>query len=255
MALAERVIDVLLAVTDAHAPVSAADVAGTVALPLSTTYRHLSLLKRYDLIVDLGRDAGFTAGPGCARLARSFDSTSSLIAAALPEMRGLGSRTQESIGLMRPVGAEVLCVEMVESPLSLRCSFGKGRSQPLTRGASAKALLAFMGSAQRDAVLDHLVGSDEDERACLMEELETIRGQGHAESESELDLGVWGVSAPVFSATGQMEGSISLMAPTVRVRGRRETYIEDTVRTAAKISDVLAAGHTATGLQLQRKGE
>jgi IclR family transcriptional regulator, acetate operon repressor len=252
VAASERVLDALIAITDAAHPLTAAALAATLNIPLSSAYRHIALLKRYDLVVDFGREAGFGPGPGCLRIGRSFDGALSFAAIANPEMQGLASRTEETVALMRAVGAEILCIEMIESPLSLRCSFAKGRSQPLSRGASAKALLAFMGEPQRAAILERTRKVDELQRAVLADELVMIRERGFAESESEVDAGVWGVSVPVFSSNNRLEGSLSVMAPTVRVGERRRRHIDDTISAAANISKLLSTNGRGNKMESKR---
>lgn len=236
MSGAERLLDVLAIVATAQEPMSAKRVSELAAIPLSSAYRHLTTLKERGFIVDLGRDGGYGPGRVCMQIAQNFDRTSHVLAVALPEMQRLSLRTQESVGLMKALGTEVYCVEMIESPLSLRCSYSKGRSQPLSRGASAKALLAFLPQAVQDEVCNRLLAGDPDARSTLLQELRAIRERGYAESESEVDPGVWGASAPIFSHGDRLEGSISLMIPSMRVGNRRDDLIQQTIETAKAIS-------------------
>jgi len=236
MAGAERVLDVLTTVATAREPLSAKRVRELAGIPLSSAYRHLTSLKDAGYIVDLGRDIGYGPGPICLRIAQNFDRTSHVLAVALPEMQRLSLRTQESVGLMKSLGTEVYCVEMIESPLSLRCSYSKGRSQPLSHGASAKALLAFLPQSVQNEVCDRLLGGSPDGRSALLRELKMIRARGYAESEGEVDPGVWGVSAPIFSQGERLEGSVSLMIPSTRVGNRRDELVQQTTETANSIS-------------------
>lgn len=236
MSSAERLLDVLTVVATASEPVPAKRVAEVAGIPLSSAYRHLALLKDRGFIADLGRDSGFGPGPICLRIGINFDRTSHTLATALPEMQKLSLRTQESVGLMKAVGAEVFCLEMIESPLSLRCSFSKGRSQPLSRGASAKALLAFLPAGVREEICDRLFSKDGKAREEIAEELGRIRTRGYAQTEGEVDEGVWGVSAPIFSHSDRLEGSISLMVPSMRVGNRAADLIRQTVETAKTVS-------------------
>lgn len=236
MSAVERLLDVLVAVTTASEPLSAKRVSELAGIPLSSAYRHLTLLKERDFIVDLGRDVGYGPGPVCLRMAQNFDRTSQVLAASLPEMQRLCLMTQESVGLMKALGTEVYCLEMIESPQSLRCSFSKGRSQPLSRGASAKALLAFLPQSVRDEVMNRLLGQDAAARSILLRDLEAIQGRGYAESEGEVDAGVWGASVPIFSHGERLEGSLSLMAPSSRVGERRDEFIRSTLAAAKAIS-------------------
>ena len=100
-------------------------------------------------------------------------------------MQQLARASQESIGLVVAVKHQVMCLEMVDSQHSLRCSFEKGRAVPLKAGASAKSLLAFMADKARTEVLDNLFDNDPGGRAAIEAELEQIRAQGYAVSDSE----------------------------------------------------------------------
>jgi DNA-binding IclR family transcriptional regulator len=174
------------------------------------------------------------------QLALGFDVNSLLVEASRNEMQQLARASQESIGLVVAVRHQVMCLEMVDSQHSLRCSFEKGRAVPLKAGASAKSLLAFMADRARAEVLDSVFGNDPVGRAAIEAELQQIRAQGYAVSDSEVDPGVWGVSAPIFHHSGRSAGSsasITLMAPSTRAIGRESQLIDGTLRTARAISE------------------
>jgi DNA-binding IclR family transcriptional regulator len=114
---------------------------------------------------------------------------------------------------------------------------------PLCKGASAKALLAFMHAEQRRVVLDQLLRDqllDDASRADLELQLERIRTQGYAVSNGEVDIGIWGASAPLFQHPGHPAVAvITMMAPALRAQGQEDRFIEMTVRGAAHISSQL----------------
>ena len=65
------------------------------------------------------------------------------------------------------------------------------------------------------------------------------RSEGYVVSDSEVDPGVWGVSAPIFARAARSSpgvASITLMAPVTRVPGREAALIDATRRTARDIS-------------------
>jgi DNA-binding IclR family transcriptional regulator len=239
---AERVLLVLATIANHRRAMSVKDLLAATGLAQSTLYRQIALLKRWGFVSE---KAGYYApGPISLQLALGFDINSMLVAASIDEMRKLAQLSQESVGLVVTVNGQVICLEMVESHHSLRCSFEKGRAVPLKAGASAKSLLAFMADKARTEVLDRMFGDDLNGRAALEAELERIRAQGYAVSDSEIDPGVWGVSAPVFQRSGRGAGSsasITLMAPSTRTTGREMQLIELTVRTARAISNRLQA--------------
>lgn len=75
----------------------------------------------------------------------------------------------------------------------------------------------------------------------LADELQAIRAQGYAVTDSEVDAGVWGVSVPIFQRAHQAVASITLMAPSTRAAQRPQTFIDLTVAAARRISGRLQA--------------
>jgi len=239
---AERLLLVLTALASHGKAMSVRDMLGATGLAQSTLYRQVALLKRWGFVTE---DAGYYApGPVSLQLALGFDINSMLVEASRVGMLQLSRTTQESVGLLVAVNDQVICLEMVESTHSLRCSFEKGRAVPLRAGASAKSLLAFMSDKARAETLARQFGDDEAARAVLEAELERIRARGYAVSDSEVDPGVWGVSAPVFGRVSRgaaASASITLMAPSSRAAGRAQQLADWTVRTANAISSRLQA--------------
>jgi DNA-binding IclR family transcriptional regulator len=230
----DRVLMVLATIARHGRPVAARELVELTGLPQSTLYRQVAMLKRWGFVLE---SAGtYAPGPISLQLALGFDHASHLLHEARIGMTRLATESGESIGLVVAVKDQVVCLEMVESQQSLRCSFEKGRSVPLLTGASAKSLLAFMPPAAARAILSDLLANDPAQQAQLHTELADIRSAGYALSEGEVDPGVWGVSVPVFRLPGHALGSITMMAPATRVRGKEQRLIDMTVAAAASIS-------------------
>jgi DNA-binding IclR family transcriptional regulator len=242
----DRLLQLLVELARAGRPMPPKTLARRVEQPLSTAYRHLETLKAWGLVAEAGRGKGLALGPTCMMIARWFERPEQLASLARPAMEELALATGESVGLMAAVGREVICLEMVESMQPLRCSYAPGRSQPLARGASAKALLAFMGEERRRAVVAANL-PDPAARARLLDELARIRAQGFAESEGEVDAAIWGVSAPLLGAGGRLDAALTLMAPAERARPQREQLIALTRAAAERIQTVPGSGGNRGG--------
>ncbi|WP_072298679.1 IclR family transcriptional regulator [Paracoccus sp. SM22M-07] len=238
MSATERVLETLLIVGASTQPMTAAMIAQRLDVPLSSAYRHISVLKAYDLITESGLESGgLTLGAAALQLGHRFDRRHLILPAVKPHLQKLADGTQESVGLMQAIGFTVFCVDMVESSQSLRCSFVTGTKTSIFKGASAKALLAFMSETQARTILSEMKSA---EAKALRAELETIRALGYAESEGEVDAGIWGVSAPIYSGTGAMEGCITLMVPSFRVGERRDALIRKLCTTASNATEALS---------------
>jgi len=230
--IVDRVLHVLACVAKAGRPIAAKQIAAQMEMPLSTVYRHLLALRKWGLLQEHMHSGLFEPGPTGVQLAWGFDQNSNLVNQSRDEISALVARTGESVGLLVYINGQMVCISMEESEQPLRCSFTKGRAHSMVRGASAKGLLAFLPrSLQADLIADHY--AEEPEQAAVLEaQLADIRRKRYAVSESEVDLGVWGVSAPLLAHDERLEGTITLMAPALRV-GVREAELIRLTREAA----------------------
>lgn len=231
---ADRVLQVLAVLAQQGRSMPAAELMERTGLARSTLYRQLARLKRWGFVLE--SDGCYAPGPLSLQLALGFDLASHLVRQARPDMVELAQQSQESVGLIVAVNDQAICLDMVESQHSLRCSFEKGRSVPLRAGASAKCVLAHLPEAARAAVLDSQWGAGTSERDAAQRETDAIRKAGFARTAGEVDPGVWGCSVPLFGASRQSVGAITLMAPIVRASGQEEALIRMAVVAAARIS-------------------
>lgn len=232
----ERVLQVLACIARHGQAISAKDLAVQTQLPLSTLYRHLVPLKKWGWVQEHAQTGAYEPGPLALQLAWGFDHHSYLMAKARPEIEQLMARSGESVGLMVYLNGQVICLDMQDSKQALRCSFSKGRANSSVRGASAKALLAFLPAPLQRSLLAAQGADDVPDADNLLQQLNTIRQQRYAVSENEIDQGVWGVSAPVFSGKTLLEATLSLMAPVSRAHPRQAELIQMTLAAADRLS-------------------
>ena len=235
---ADRVLQVLAVLACTGRALTAGELMQRTGLPRSSLYRQLARLKRFGFVAESG--GLYAPGPLGLQLARGFDDGSNLVHAARPILVQLTEQTQESAGLLVAANGQAVCLDMVESPLSLRCSFAKGRSVPLKVGASAKCVLAYLPVAQRETLLTQYYGAATPERAAAAQALQQLRERGHITTVGEVDAGVWGCSVPLFGSARRAVAALTLMAPHQRVLGQEAQLVQATLAAAARISRVLA---------------
>ena len=235
---ADRVLQVLAVLACAGRPLSASELMQSTGLPRSSLYRQLARLKRFGFVAESG--SLYAPGPLGLQLARGFDDGSHLVHVARPVLVQLAQQTQESAGLLVAANGQAVCLDMEESPLSLRCSFAKGRSVPLKVGASAKCVLAYLPAVQRDVLLAQAYGADAAARSMAAAELQALRERGYITTVSEVDVGVWGCSTPVFASGRRAVAALTLMAPYQRAQPQEAQLVQATLAAAARISRSLA---------------
>lgn len=236
VATSERVLLVLRLVASYGHPVSASELMAASGLTKSTLYRLLASLRRWGFILEV--DKLYAPGPACLQLSLNFDAVTLLAQHAQDAMQMLLEQTNETVAVTVAMQREAVCISMLEPRQSLRCSFEKGRSLPLHRGATAKCLLAHLAPAISQQILTSTY-PDMFVRAERQQELETIRQQGYACSDSEVDEGVWGVSVPLLTRERYLLGALSLMAPSLRAANRQQALIEATRAAAEHIHNSL----------------
>jgi DNA-binding IclR family transcriptional regulator len=133
-------------------------------------------------------------------------------------------------------------VAVAEPDKSLSISFQPGYIMPLHRGAVAKMLLATTPKRKQQSLIAKIRPAlSPQESADLIIALEKIRKENFAESESEVDKGVWAVAAPIV-VSNRVIASVSVAAPTFHVDENARQSIRAKVSQAAlDIADAIAS--------------
>jgi DNA-binding IclR family transcriptional regulator len=206
-------------------------------LPISTTYRYVSMLRQLGFLTDQEGRCG--AGARLLQLVRATDVDQSLARLADPLLLELVYRTGETAILTVRVGSMAFCLNSVEPVRPVRLSYARGTTQPLYAGASGKPLLAFAPEKLLDSLIeDGLVTftprtPDVD---TLRRQLQHIRSTGLCVTAGELDTKAVAIGVPVFW-DGEIAAALSVAGPISR-------FDNDTVHKTVAL--VMAAGHALT---------
>jgi DNA-binding IclR family transcriptional regulator len=178
-------------------------------LRLLASLIHFGLVQRMD-------DGRYALGPEVARLQSVFTAAFSLETVVVPVLRQLVERTQESAAFHVRQGGMRVCLHRVDSPQPIRYHVQVGETLPLGRGAGGRLLMAFSGA--KGAVY------------------EKIRKEGVAALVGDRAPDLAGISAPVFSAGGELAGAVTLTMPASRFRKEQISAVK---RAAHTISEKL----------------
>ncbi|MBN1859778.1 IclR family transcriptional regulator [Candidatus Bipolaricaulota bacterium] len=241
----EKGIRILTLFSNEAPALSAVEIADRLDLPASTAYRYLAVLRRHHLIVQ-ERGGVYRLGTKILELAGCVIRPT-LREIALPIMRTLSSQEGETVILSSLRDHEGVCLERIEGLHALRVSHQRGAVFPLHAGASGKALMAFLDSERQEEIIERFgltrfTPNTITDSKKLRAELDRIRAQGYAQSNSEVDEGTYGIGAPILSRDGQVVASLCISAPTHRLEGKRqERVIRRIVNAAGRISEGLRA--------------
>ena len=218
------------------------EIAQALKMPKSTGYAYVAFLKKRGLLID-------DVAPGKYKLGYKFIEYSSLArlqipvsAIALPHMQKLAASEDETVALAVKVGKISSCiVEQIQYGVGIVVSMWIGVHTPLHCGSSARVLLAHKPDDEikeylKKTTLEKLTDNTIISPTKLWDNLMAVRKKGYAYSNGEVDIGVRGISAPIFR-DGQVIAALVIVAPSQRMLKARVASLKDKViETAAQIS-------------------
>lgn len=236
----ERMLRVLDIFTE-QTPIWAVDDMGAVlGYTRSTVYRYVRELADADLLfqVEAGR---YTLGARIITWDRQLRVSDPLVRAAKQLEAQLPQWSAHQVWLVcRLFKNQVVCIHQ-SGTLADEVSYARGTPRPLFMGATSKAILANLGTRQHsqlflenpELIRQSNLGQTWDD---FRRSLQRIRKQGFVLTAEEVDVGVYGLAAPVFDADGKVVGSISCVRP---VQERDTTQDEQQGQQIVAIADAL----------------
>jgi DNA-binding IclR family transcriptional regulator len=246
---AGKALTVLGVFTGGRPEWGASEVAKELSITVPTAHRLLTVLADHGYLARFGRGR-FRLGLESISLGRRALASIDLRSVLRPTLQSLAAESGETALLTVPDEREhaSLCIDRVESAHPLRLSLEVGRLTPLTAGASAKALLAFLPPAEIQLILgrpmERLAPGTITAPDALREELDAIRQRGYATSKEETDASAWGVAAPIRSSDGYAVAAIGLAGPLSRLSDRARDEFGALVRTAASEAELRLGART-----------
>jgi len=157
------------------------------------------------------------------------------IETARPLVEGLREDTGQTAALFILRGHTRLCVLESRSPHVLAISRGIGETEHICRGASGKAILAFMTEDVAPILRTLPAGTD---RKRLLADLAQVRRDGSAISRGEVFVGAIAIAAPYFDHAHRVAGSIGVFGPQARLA---ESWVAKTTRRIVDTARQLSA--------------
>jgi DNA-binding IclR family transcriptional regulator len=185
----------------------------------STVHRLLATLEGLEVVERDGQSRRYRLGRRMRELGRDNWAQIDLRQAAQPHMEALRDRTEETVTLHLIEGADHVVVEACESQQVIRYTLPLGQHTPLLRGATAKAILAFLPLEQRRRVL--AVTRTETDHGPSDQELQHVRDVGYSFSLAERVPGAAAISGPIFDRMGRLYAALSVSGPSFRFNEAR----------------------------------
>lgn len=232
-------LDILTALGKSEGYLSVEQLANTLNLPESTTYRLIQTLEAKGFVERHSRKnigLGYSLLNLTKNIHDRLDKELSVI--AKPFMEKLMETSGETVILSIPTDIYSKCIKSISSKYIIRFVPEEDRLLRLDIGASSKAILAYESPHVIQSILNIII-SDED-KDKLLSDLENIRQNGYAISSSEYDMGAVGIGVPIFSPFNKIYASLAIVGPDTRVKPDNfNSYIDMLKEASRAITDKL----------------
>jgi len=236
-----RALKVVEVLSEASAPLAAAEVAGIIGTERSTAYRMLATLMEAGYVVRDPRTRRYRLGYKILRLTRgllNIDEKAELIKECLQEIsRRTGETAHYSVLdrdcavlVLRSKGTQLVAIDFqIGDRAALHCtSIGKVMLAYQDAGFAEEAIRRGLPKLARNTITDP---------ARFRAELRKVRAQGYAYDDLEFADDMRCVAVPVFENDGSLAGGISLSGPSSRFTPQKLRELRDcTLEAAGRLS-------------------
>jgi IclR family transcriptional regulator, KDG regulon repressor len=197
------------------------EIARELGLPKTTAFRYLQTLAFAGFIRHDAEKDRYGVGPRIRMFAEAEKSLWRLRRIAVPEMEAVARTYNETVNLAMSSGFDVVYVEIVRGDRMLRMQARIGEHHPLHSTALGKAILAFLPSAERTAILDSPLGEMTARTirssAMLRRQLSEAQRRGYSLEREETEDGISCIGVPILDREGYPLAALSLAAPDRRL--------------------------------------
>ncbi len=231
---------VLKAFTPSEREWGVSDLARRLGIAKSTAHRLLATLTDEGLLEQDGSSGRYRLGLAVFDMAAAAQSMD-LHEAVLSPMTELRNRTGETVQVAVLDGREVVYVERLDSPNTLRLFLEVGRRNSAHSTGCGKALLACLAPDQLERVLKGWTLTSKTPHTitghvALRADLAESRRRGYAVNRRESEAGVISVAAPIRDISGRAVAAISVAGPAERLEPHELQLAQVTMEVAATVS-------------------
>ena len=200
-------------------------------IPRAAVRRCLYTLEKMGY-VSSGDGSQYALRPKLLGLGHAYLSSTPMVVTAQPFLDRVGEAVHESCSLATLDGAEILYIARSVSSRIISMSLNVGSRLPAYCTSIGHVLLAHLPAADLDDYLsntrfehftDRTITSPDDLRRWLL----TVREQGYAIADQQMEMGVRSIAVPVRNSAGIVVAGINVIVQTARgtIRDMKTRYL------------------------------
>ncbi|MBO9708860.1 MAG: IclR family transcriptional regulator [Caulobacter sp.] len=217
----------------AEGPISLADLAESLGLTRSTTYRLAAALVDRRMLVLRPRE-GYALGPKLLELGYSAREQMHLPQVARPYLEQLSAATSDTVHLGVLEGDEALYLDKVPGRRRVEIGSRIGERQPLSSTGLGKALILDMDEERWKQLFTAEAGPRAVGLPVWLERMRGYAAAGHAYDLEENEDQIRCVAAPIRGVDGHTVGAISLSSAAQYMDDARMESLSTEVRACAE---------------------
>jgi DNA-binding IclR family transcriptional regulator len=251
----------LLSALSEHGEVRPASLSAELGEPMSSVYRLIANLETLGWVERGTKRGTVRLGLQFVKLGRSLESQLDVRQLARPHLEKLTRFTGQTAVLAIRRGYFAVCIERTEGGEVLTQSFRVGDSHALHKSAVSRAILAFESKPFLEGFLSTArAGTDpalgDVEPTLLGRQLREIVASRTSFSDSDINVGMAAIAAPIFNHRGEVLAGLSLTGLRGQILDSGEELIDAVLAEADEMSralghDVVDGGGALRGLGKQ----
>lgn len=197
------------------------EVARRLGVSTSTAFRLLTTLAE-ERLLERGESPGtYRLGLAMYELGLLVFPHYGLHDAAIPVLAALRHSTGETVHLAVLDGLDVVFIERLQSPQTVRYVVNVGHRVPAPTSGNGKVMLAHLPPEELEArlagwkpvaITPYTITS----KQALLADLQRVRERGWAQNINESTMGVASVAVPIRDKSGEVIAALSVVAPAAR---------------------------------------
>lgn len=240
-----RAMNILECFMDFSRNWTAKQISSHLGLPTTTVFRQLSTLTEMGFLAQDPVSKNYSIGHRMLLLAGIIANHSDLHSAAYPEMEKLSKIVNETINLTLLSGNYVFYVNKIETRRTVACNTKIGSRAYAHASSGGKVMLADKCDEFIEAYclelpdMKPLTPNTNCSAEKLLSELSTVRQQGYAIDNGEVEAGLICIAAPIRDRSQRVIAAVSVAGPAFRMECDMDFMISEVKKTAGSVSTLL----------------
>lgn len=235
----QRAMDVLDALAEAGRELGTNEIARRTGINVSSVSRILSTLSSTGAVHHIESTGRYRLGIRLVQLGNAAREGLDIRGLARPHMEALAQLVGETVTLSMPGEREVMTLDFVQSPLSVRSVAEIGRPSVAHATSVGKVFLAY-GKGVPDEPLTAYTKRTITDPELLEREIGRVRDQGWAQAVREREDDLHGVATPILGKTGRLLAILGIQGPAARfTREDMDEALRPLLERAALIASTL----------------